>query len=127
MLPPDQRERGAPRPKTHGRWIGPDGQVHPIVSGEDQDYAESVQAFKELGAPGLPVRASDVEMKLAAHMRNHGVTSVTLVINNVPCPGQFGCDGLLPVLLPLGFRLTVHGANNYTKTYQGGAKPPWRR
>lgn len=46
-------------------------------------YAEAVKAFPALGLRrGLPKRASDVEMKLAAYMRNHGVPSATVVINN---------------------------------------------
>lgn len=97
-----------------------------IVSGEDEMYSESVTAFADLGLRRMPVRASDVEMKLAAYMRNHGIRSATLVINNTPCPGPFGCDALVPVLLPEGCTLTVHGANNFTKTYRGGAVPPWR-
>lgn len=125
--PPEKRHPGTPRQKTHGRWVGPDGQVRPIVSGEDEGYAESVKAFRDLGARGIPQRASDVEMKLAAYMRNHGVRSAAVVINNTPCPGPFGCDALVPVLLPQGSTLTVHGSNNFTKTYQGGAQPPWRK
>jgi nucleic acid/nucleotide deaminase of polymorphic system toxin len=102
-------------------------QARPIVSGEDELYAESVKAFPALGLRrGLPRRASDVEMKLAAYMRNHGIRSATVVINNIPCPGPYGCDELVPVLLPEGCTLTVHGPNNFTKTYQGGATPPWR-
>jgi hypothetical protein len=127
ILPLDQRPSDEPRRRTHGRWIGPDGQARPIVSGEDELYAESVKAFPALGLRrGLPRRASDVEMKLAAYMRNHGIRSATAVINNIPCPGPYGCDELVPVLLPEGCTLTVHGPNNFTKTYQGGATPPWR-
>jgi len=127
ILPVDQRARDEPRRRTHGRWIGPDGQVGSIVSGEDEFYAESVKAFPALGLRrGLPRRASDVEMKLAAYMRNHGIRSATVVINNTPCAGPFGCDELVPVLLPEGCTLTVYGSNNFTRTYQGGATPPWR-
>jgi Double-stranded DNA deaminase toxin A len=113
--------------KTHGRWIGPDGQAHELVSGKGEYYDESEQAFRELDAPGRMLRASDVEMKLAAHMRAKGIPSATLIINNVPCGGMYGCDNLAPVLLPPGATLTVHGSDDFTKTYQGGAKPPWRR
>ncbi|MBB5960060.1 hypothetical protein FHS29_006682 [Saccharothrix tamanrassetensis] len=53
--------------KTHGRWIGPDGSARPIVSGKDEIYGEAIQVFKEMGSRHVPQRASDVEMKLAAH------------------------------------------------------------
>jgi hypothetical protein len=126
ILPPDQRPQDEPRRRTHGRWIGPDGQARPITSGEDELYAESVKAFPALGLRrGLPRRASDVEMKLAAYIRNRGIRSAIVVINNTPCPGPYGCDELVPVLLPEGCTLTVHGPNNFTKTYRGGATPPW--
>jgi hypothetical protein len=127
ILPVDQRAPDEPRRRTHGRWIGPDGEARSIVSGEDELYAESVKAFPALGLRrGLPRRASDVEMKLAAYMRSHGIRSATVVINNTPCPGPFGCDELVPVLLPEGYTLTVYGSNDFTRTYRGGATPPWR-
>ncbi|XVS62333.1 DddA-like double-stranded DNA deaminase toxin [Actinosynnema sp. CA-299493] len=125
--PADQRPPGTPRPKTHGRWIGPDGQTRPVVSGEDEMYRESETALAALGLRRKLTRASDVEMKMAAYMRNHGVRSATLLINNTPCRGPLGCDELVPVLLPEGATLTVHGANGFTKTYAGGATPPWRK
>jgi hypothetical protein len=125
--PPDQRAPGMPRPKTHGRWFTRDGQVRAVVSGEDDLYAESVKAFHDLGLRRMPVRASDVELKLAAYMRNHGIRSATVLINNTPCPGPYGCDALVPVLLPEGCTLTVHGAGNFTKTYRGGTTPPWHQ
>jgi nucleic acid/nucleotide deaminase of polymorphic system toxin len=128
-IPPmDERRPDEPRRRTHGRWIAPDGQARPVVSGEDEMYAEAVKAFPALVLRrGLPRRASDVEMKLAAYMRNHGISSATVVINNTPCPGPYGCDELVPVLLPEGYTLTAHGPNGFVKTYRGGATPPWRR
>lgn len=128
-IPPmDQRRPDEPRRRTHGRWIGSDGQARPVVSGEDEMYAEAIKAFPALGLRrGLPRRASDVEMKLAAYMRNHGISSATVVINNTPCPGPYGCDELVPVLLQEGYTLTVHGPNGFVKTYRGGATPPWTR
>ncbi|WP_073480690.1 DddA-like double-stranded DNA deaminase toxin [Streptoalloteichus hindustanus] len=35
--------------------------------------------------------AADVELKLAARMIATGTTRASLVINNRPCPGPFGC------------------------------------
>lgn len=90
-------------------------------------YREPETALAVLGFRRKLTRASDVEMKMAAYMRNHGIRSATLLINNTPCRGPLGCDELVPVLLPEGSTLTVHGANGFTKTYAGGATPPWRK
>ncbi|MFC6093927.1 DddA-like double-stranded DNA deaminase toxin [Saccharothrix lopnurensis] len=48
--------------------------------------------------------------------------------NASPLPGEgpFGCDSLLPAVLPDGYTLTVHGPDGYYKKFTGG-KPPWRR
>lgn len=69
----------------------------------------------------MPVRAAaDVELKIAAEMRDSGITDAPVVINNVPCKGQTSCDDLLGVVLPEGSTLTVHGTNGFTKVYRGG-------
>ncbi|WP_424188301.1 DddA-like double-stranded DNA deaminase toxin [Actinokineospora sp. G85] len=126
--PVDQRPSGGPRLRTHGRWVDPDGEVRPIVSGQDEMYTEAVAAFPALGLRrGIPSRASDVEMKLAAHMRNHDIRTATVVINYLPCRGPFSCDELVPVLLPEGSTLTVYGTDGFVKTYKGGATPPWQK
>jgi Double-stranded DNA deaminase toxin A len=73
----------------------------------------------------IPARASDVEMKLAAHMRVNRIRSVTLVVNHIPGEGPLGCDALVPVILPKGYTLTVYGANGFVREYKGGATSPW--
>jgi hypothetical protein len=79
--------------------------------------------------PGRAARAADVEMKLAAYMAEHGVQHITVIINHSPCKGPFGCDTLVPILLPPGCTLTVHGVSErgqrMVKRYTGGAKPWW--
>ncbi|ACU35845.1 DddA-like double-stranded DNA deaminase toxin [Actinosynnema mirum] len=115
--------------KTHGRWIGPDGQARPIVSGRDDKSVLVNPLLRGKGAPGPTRRDSDVEMKLAAHMAARGIRHATVVINNTPCRGPLRCDTLVPILLPEGSTLTVHGINeNGTRTrirYTGGARPWW--
>jgi hypothetical protein len=113
--------------KTHGRWIGPDGTDRPIVSGRDADSAAAWELLKERGlsARTEPVAVSHAEQKLAARMVRDKIAHATLVINNRPCRGPSSCDTLLPVMLPAGYSLTVHGPN-YRKTFSGGANPPWR-
>jgi hypothetical protein len=50
---------------------------------------------------------------------------LTVVLNQRPCKGDYGCDELVPVVLPEGYSLTVH-APNYRKRFTGGARPWWR-
>lgn len=80
--------------------------------------------LRELGYRPLSV-ARHVEVKVAAELRRrHEQTGTpqhaTIVQNNVPCPGAFGCPRVLPVMLPDGCSLTVYGPN-YRCTFTGGA------
>ncbi|WP_051386039.1 DddA-like double-stranded DNA deaminase toxin [Actinokineospora inagensis] len=122
-MPPDlvrwrQRPPGSPRPKTHGRWVGSDGMIHSEVSGRDEKYEHAVKWYQARSTQ-IPTRTSDVEITLAVHMRLSEIRSVTLVINNMPCPGEYGCDGQIPKILPKGYSMTVHGARGFLKTYRG--------
>ncbi|MGW6929571.1 DddA-like double-stranded DNA deaminase toxin [Lentzea sp. NPDC054927] len=128
-LPPPMKSTDSGR-KTHGRWIGPDGVAQPIVSGVDDDSRAADQRLRQLGIPMRPAKASDVEMKVAARMVRDGMTHATVLINNTPCRGRLGCDTLVPIMLPDGATLTVHGVNEdgtlFRKRYTGGARPWWR-
>ncbi|MEV0678847.1 DddA-like double-stranded DNA deaminase toxin [Actinosynnema sp. NPDC050436] len=139
-IPPEQVERlrqELPPPvvrgagqKTHGRWIGPDGTVREIVSGNDPRTRLVNQQLAAKGWEDGTARDSDVEMELAADMAANGVRHATVVINNVPYKGRLGCETLVPVLLPEGSTLTVYGITpTGTRTrirYTGGAAPWWR-
>jgi hypothetical protein len=107
--------------KTHGRWIDEHGEAHEIVSGQDEDAAEAARLLREKGIPqrGDVTTTADVEQKIAARMVREGRKHVDVVLNNRPCRGVYGCDALLPVILPPGYTLTVH-APNYQKTFTGG-------
>ncbi|GAA4005881.1 SCP1.201-like deaminase [Allokutzneria multivorans] len=111
--------------KTHGRWIGPDGSTHTEISGRDAKYERAIQFFKDMRVSRIPSKASDVEMKLAVHMRVNGIRSATLLVNHVPCPGPLGCDALIGVILPKGYTLTVYGADGFYRRYQGGKTSSW--
>lgn len=118
-------QRGTGR-KTHGRWIGTDGAMRPIVSGHDDLAVATDAIFCSFGLPGLAV-ADHAEMKVAARLRmEHARTGVpqhaTIVLHNIPCAGRRGCVRLLPVMLPEGCSLTVH-APNYRRTFTGGMRP----
>lgn len=128
-LPPRVQSRAGQ--KTHGRWFSSTapGKVGAIVSGEDGWADEAVAQLDRLGLRTVPVAATDVETKLAAHMAKEGITSATVVINHRPCKGEYGCDSLVPILLPEGSSLTVHGITRQgtimRTTYTGGARPTW--
>ncbi|MBM7810048.1 DddA-like double-stranded DNA deaminase toxin [Saccharothrix algeriensis] len=117
--------------KTHGRWVAPDGSTQTIVSERDQWSTKVNEALTAEGCPKIPVITDgDVELKLAARMREEGpvdpaMRHVTVVINHVICQGPLSCDTLVPVVLPEGYTLTVHGPGYY-KQFTGGT-PPWRR
>ncbi|WP_436499617.1 DddA-like double-stranded DNA deaminase toxin [Actinokineospora sp. HUAS TT18] len=111
--------------KTHGIWIGPDGREHTEISGMDEKHDAAVKYFESRPSARVPSRVTDVEIKLAVHVRLNGIKHTTLVINHVPCPGRMGCDSLVPVILPEGYTLTVYGANGFYRVYHGGKKSKW--
>lgn len=128
-LPPPIKSTDSGR-KTHGRWIGPDGVAQAITSGVDDDSRAADERLRQLGIPMRPTKASDVEMKVAARMVRDGIGHATVLINNTPCRGRLSCDTLVPIMLPDGATLTVHGVNEdgtlFRKRYTGGARPWWR-
>jgi hypothetical protein len=67
------------------------------------------------------------ETKLAAYIRDNDIRHATVVVNNPACPGTFGCETLVGLILPAGFSLTIHGPDGYNKTITGGLRPPWQR
>ncbi|GAA2971413.1 SCP1.201-like deaminase [Actinokineospora diospyrosa] len=67
--------------------------------------------------------AADVEVKVAVHMRDNAISEVTLAINNIPCVGEWGCDALVPRILPRGYTLTIHGSGGFHAVYRGEASP----
>lgn len=118
LPPPVTRGRGV---KTHGRWFAPGTNTAAVASGRDERTERVNEIVKEAGCPFVPLTAAaDVELKIAAEMRDSGITDATVVINNVPCQGQASCDDLLGVVLPEGSTLTVHGTGGFTKVYRGG-------
>ncbi|WP_439423075.1 DddA-like double-stranded DNA deaminase toxin [Saccharothrix sp. HUAS TT10] len=116
--------------KTHGRWIGSGSAARPITSGRDGDADDADDRLRTMGMPRKSAKTGDVEIKLAVRMAREGIRHVTVVMNNKPCVGPFGCDTLVPILLPEGATLTVHGIDSegqrFRKRYRGGARPWWR-
>jgi hypothetical protein len=110
--------------KTHGEWLDAQGRPHHVVSGKDKDSLQVWRLMREAGirSAAEPVTTTHVEMKVVARMVREHRKEVEVVLNNKPCQGRFGCDRLIPMLLPEGYALTIHGPN-YRKTFTGGARP----
>lgn len=130
-LPPPVEPRSGQ--KTHGRWFTDtdalDAPARELISGHDEWWETAEHHLLEMGIPGTPVTAADVEIKIAVHMARNGIRHATVVLNNTPCKGRFGCDTLVPVVLPEGSSLTIHGVTpdgqTMKKTYTGGAAASW--
>ncbi|SED85780.1 SCP1.201-like deaminase [Amycolatopsis lurida] len=122
-LPPPVPKPNPESKKTHGRWVDAQGTVQPIVSGEDEHSEAAAEMFKQAGVPPSKKLAitAHAEVKVVVQMVQANQAHSEVVVNNRPCPGPLGCDALLPVILPDGSSLTVHGPN-YRKTYTGGKK-----
>jgi hypothetical protein len=109
-----------PGDKTLGIWIDASGDEHDLISGVDEYTADVDRLMDELQiriAPGADTLGSHVEVKFAMRMRREGLTDETIVINNRPCPGPYGCHRNLWKFLPDGARLTVYGPGNFKRTY----------
>jgi hypothetical protein len=140
VIPPERIEelrRELPPPvvpgggqKTRGYWIGSDGTARPVVSGRDDDADAADARLRDMGMPRKSAKTADVEIKFATRMVRDGIRHATVLINNEPCVGPFGCDTLVPILLPEGSTLTVYGTTEQgepiNKRYTGGARPWWR-
>lgn len=112
-LPPRQ-----PRDKTRGLWTGSDGTDSPLVSGKGDPYHLAADEHaKKLGIGPL-MTTSHVEIKFAMFMRERGLTSESIVINNIPCnDGPLSCESVLKDFLPEGSKLTVYGPD-FQHTYE---------
>lgn len=106
--------------KTRGIWIDSSGHENDLISGVDE-YSADVDRFIEDRqiriAPGADTLGSHVEIKFALRMRRQGLIDETIIINNRPCPGPYGCHRNLWKFLPEGARLTVYGPDNFKRTY----------
>lgn len=126
LLPPPVQPGTGQR--THGRWFanGSD-HVSEIVSGHEPESTEAWTLLQDTDfpEPGAPITVTHVETKVAVRMRRENIRHATVVLNHRPCRDRYGCDTVVPVLLPEGSTLTVH-APNYRKTYTGGMRAPWQ-
>ncbi|MFE0020435.1 DddA-like double-stranded DNA deaminase toxin [Amycolatopsis sp. NPDC059021] len=119
-LPPPVPKPNPENRKTHGRWVDSEGNIRESVSGEDQKADEAAKLFRQAGVPMKLAITSHVEVKVATEMIQTGQRHSEIVVNNPPCVGIYGCDSMLPVLLPEGFSVTVYGPDGYQQTFAGG-------
>ncbi|MGZ0152006.1 DddA-like double-stranded DNA deaminase toxin [Kribbella sp. WER1] len=110
-------------PKTRGIWVDDHGNEHNLISGRhDPEYQEAQRYAERLGLVTEPHKlstAADVELKFAMRMRREDIRRARIVLNNRPCPGELGCDELLPRFLPRGSELVVYGPDGFEKIYHG--------
>jgi hypothetical protein len=119
---PDRELSRLSRPKTRGTWVDENGDKEELVSGEHDEWFQKVTDF--LRERGIPPRddagimsPSHVETKFAMRMRVRGLKHETIMVNKLPCKGQFGCEELLRDILPPGSTLTVFGPKGFKQTY----------
>lgn len=110
--------RPDPLAKTHGIWFGSEGEDVDLISGYDHHSDQADRVREQLGLPPLTI-VSHVEVKFAMFMRERGLRSETIYINNVPCKGLRSCSRYLESFLPKGSRLTVHWPDSEPRTFEG--------
>lgn len=113
-----------PGGKTRGVAFWPGGTEGDLVSGSDEREPKILHLIRQ--SRSLPPSArvtttGDVELKFAMKMREADIRHARLVINHKrgPCPGELGCDQLLPTILPPGASLTVYWPGGRSRTYLG--------
>ncbi|GAA4902552.1 DddA-like double-stranded DNA deaminase toxin [Stackebrandtia albiflava] len=128
MPPKTKRGRGMPQHPTHGRWVGRSEFDRKLQSGADEETRAVDELWSRVRRPDeVPslMIATHVEPKFAVRMRRQELKNETIVINNPdgPCGYatslRYGCDQILPRLLPPGASLTVYWPDGNQHTYHG--------
>ncbi|SDM31925.1 DddA-like double-stranded DNA deaminase toxin [Allokutzneria albata] len=120
-LPPPvpKRQSGQTQKITHGRILDVDGAiVGRLVSGTDADSAAADRLIADAGFRQQLGIGLHVALKALAQMHASGQRHLTLVVNNRPCPGPFGCDKILPRLLRPDETVTIYGPEGFHNTYR---------
>jgi hypothetical protein len=111
--------RAADAKVTTGLFYDEDGTEHRFTSGRDENAERADKALAEAGVEmpraGPHPASSHVETKIAALMRENGVTYGVVVINNErgPCGTDpdalepFSCGVVIPAILPAGSTLAI--------------------
>jgi hypothetical protein len=117
--------RGVTGARTLGKWKGPEGSIHDLSSGDNDEWYEKARPAAAL----FPHRAVS---RLATHLevREVGPLKATIIIDRQVCGRRpidsnqpFTCDRFLAQFLPPGGELTVVEFDGSRKTYRGEARP----
>ena len=128
--------RDADAKVTTGLFYDADGTEHTIRSGRDADAERADKALMDAGVEmpraGPHPAASHVETKIAALMRENGITYGVVVINNErgPCGTDpdalepFSCGVVIPAILSAGSTLAIWSPKdpNQSVTLSGRAQ-----
>ncbi|MFB6718688.1 DddA-like double-stranded DNA deaminase toxin [Kribbella sp. NPDC056345] len=117
---PVRDETGPTRQKTRGTWVDNKGREQPLTSGQTDFYERVDQFLRERGVGderGDLMVSSHVELKFAMFMRLNKLKHETIMVNKLPCDGQWGCEELLGDVLPDGATLTIFGPGGFKQTY----------
>jgi|GEM_PF-5515322 len=97
--------------KTSGTLIRPDGTESALRSGKTGPTQNLPN-----GKTGMNGNVKwHVEGHAASLMRLENLSRSTLLINRLACSGPYGCEQLLPLMLPKGCALTAHVVPNGSK------------
>lgn len=121
---------------TTGLFYDADGTEHTVKSGRDADAERADKALMDAGVEmpraGPHPAASHVETKIAALMRENGITYGVVVINNErgPCGTDpdalepFSCGVVIPAILPADSTLAIWSPRdpNQSVTLSGRAQ-----
>jgi len=97
------------------------------IGGEKIEDVTSGKGGPAAGGAGLRPPFSQMwtvlnhaEGHAAAIMRTRKLKNTTLYVNNEPCDtSPYGCERVLPRILPKGSTMTVYGPNGYVRVYEG--------
>lgn len=118
----DLPRRQAKEPTSGVALIG--GKRISMKSGRDSAAAADLKPAYQL----IATTTDHLEAKLAARMRRERVTHAAVITNNPPCDyTPYGCEKILPRLLPAGAQLVVYvrdddGQVRHWRTYTGNGK-----
>ncbi|MCP3802344.1 hypothetical protein NLX83_24030 [Allokutzneria sp. A3M-2-11 16] len=118
LSPLVRRQRGQTQMPTRGRILDAEGTIiGALRSGTDETTSTADRLIADAGFRRLNI-AVHVELKTLVWMRANRRQHTTIVIDNEPCPGPYGCDKVMPKLLRPGESLTIYGPEGYRKTFR---------
>ncbi len=103
---------------ANGNQVGPT-----LANGSRYQHVDNQASLRPDGKwRRLTVARAHVEGHAAGIMRERPeYRDMHLVVTQLPCEGELGCDAMLPALLPAGSRLTV-----WVREAEGAEPKKWR-